>query len=112
MKPARGLLTVRKLEHEETLPSGRIIIPEAARETLASCQMEVVAVGEPEMCEDREECDRTLHVTDDGIKHWHYIGDGVHKGAWIITSPRALSETDEDGLYVCKQDAVLAVIEP
>ena len=55
--PARGLALVHPIETEETMPGGRIVVPAGARERLVAQQAEIVAIGEPEICEE-EDCER------------------------------------------------------
>lgn len=101
MRPARGRVLVRRVETEETLPGGRIVLPETVREGMTGQQVEVVAVGLWPECSDGD-CGR-LHE------------DGQHPcridaGAWAVVAPRSLVATDEAGVYVVAQDDVLAVI--
>src|ERR1041385_3799902 len=109
MYPARGRCLVRKVETQETIPGGRILLPESVREGMTGQQVEVVAVGLEPICDDHD-CER-LHVgcpngCFDGRRHPCQVASG----AWAIVAPRSLVEADEDGLYVIAQDDVLAVI--
>lgn len=111
MTPARGTLLVRKVETEDTLPGGKVIIPESLRENLIPNQAEIVAVGLPELCDD-EECERAHGITwRDGPQLRCHDHD-LYSGNWIILKPRSLAATHEDGLYSVSQDAVLAVVRP
>ena len=107
--PARGLVWVRKVETAETLPGGVVILPQEVRDGLTSCQAEVVAVGAPVVCED-EDCER-LHTPDPVVwkrqTHWPH----VEPGQWVVVTHRALGETDQEGVYCCTQDDVLARLE-
>ena len=106
MTPGRGLLTVRYVETPETLPHGRVILTLRAREELTAGQMEVVAIGAPSVCED-DECERP-HTGDQQLRTHPTT---TKPRDWVLIQHRALSETDEEHLYCCAQDAVLAILE-
>jgi co-chaperonin GroES (HSP10) len=108
--PARGKLLLKKLETEETLPGGLVILPETVREGLTTCQMEVVALGEPDYCND-DDCERPHNDMERGGRA-HQRHRALAVGAWIILAPRRLVEADEPGYYLCNQDDVLAVVQP
>ena len=121
MRPARGIVLVRRVETEETLPGGRIIIPQKAREEFASHQVEVVAVGEPEICED-EDCGRyhqEFGVPVEGcdtlieIEREHPIDPRIKPEAWVMVKPRSLVDagTLERTLYFVRQEDILCVLE-
>lgn len=108
MTPARGLVTLRKVETPETTPHGRIVLTPETRDTLTSHQMEVVAIGAPPICTD-DHCERP-HLPDFEEDRTHPVG--VHRGDWVLVRHRSLTETHQEGLYVCQQDAVLAILQP
>lgn len=95
---------MRKPDTQETIPGGRIVLPEGVREDMASCQVEVVAVGLAPLCEDPD-CKWPT------TEHTNYHRP-VEVGDWLIIRPRSLVATDEDKLYVCKQDDALAIVQP
>lgn len=117
---------MRPVQTEETLPGGVIVIPDEARAKFASHQVEVVAVGKPEICTD-EDCG-ALHVgsTDRPAplfgKQWrsvlsgrrlmfgqefmdgrddtvfaHPVPRGLEPGAWAIVQPRSFLPAAPDG---------------
>ena len=108
MTPARGLVTLRRIETPDTLPAGHILLTSETREQLTQCQMEVVAIGAPASCMD-DQCERP-HLPDFEDDRTHPVG--VHRGDWVVVRHRSLTATHEDGLYCCPQDAILAVLQP
>lgn len=91
------------------LPHGHILLTPETREALTSCQMVVVAVGAPILCDDPD-CERP-HATEDSLRM------GRHRVPcqpqdWVLVRHRSLTETHEEGLYACQQDDVLAVLQP
>lgn len=119
MIPARGKALVRKVQTPETLPGGKVILTEMAREGLTAQQGELIALGEFPICEDGD-CERP-HVAVGGFyPGWpkgtrspgmYYHANDLAEGNWVLLAPRSLVETDEPGLYVVRQDDVLAVLE-
>jgi hypothetical protein len=101
-------LLLRKLETPETLPGGRILLPEGVRDDLTSCQMEVVAVGDDAVC-DNEDCEREHYARWDD-RRYHVCDARVRAGAWVLLEPRRLADAGEDGLYLCNHDDVIAVV--
>lgn len=113
MMPARGKLYVRAVETGETLPGSRIILTQATRDKLTSCQVEVIAVGYPALCNDFPECERNhiaaFHAPVGKFPDEpHYHPHGVGVGDWVVVTHRSLSPTHQDNLYCCHQDDVLA----
>ena len=107
MTPARGTVLVRKLETEDTYRGGKIVLPEKTRESLTANQVEIVAVGYNAPCEN-DECERP-HIDIEGTPfHWEEIG----AGQWAVLAPRSLVATHEPGLFIARQDAVLAIVKP
>ena len=115
MTPSRGNLLVREVETSETLPGGRIVLPEQVREHYSAMQYECVSVGEPERCED-EDCERQ-HLPSIEMREingrrkrtlLHY--SHVHAGDWVLTKPRVAIDTGMDGLYIIRQDDVVGVL--
>lgn len=107
---------VRPVETEDRLPGGRIIIPEDARQKFASHQVQIVAVGEPEICED-ETCSRQhglhagFHPTGEWFEeHYHGVPADLREGAWALVRPRSFTPVGHDGdkLYAVRQSDVLA----
>jgi co-chaperonin GroES (HSP10) len=98
--PARGLAYIRHVKTAETYAGGRIVVPEQARDKVASQQFEVVAVGDYERCDDPDECRR--HHTKRG-EHIHRL----EEGDWILVRNRAWMETPDPHVFVVRQDAIL-----
>ena len=118
IRPARGLCLVRPVATEETLPGGRIFIPDGSREKLASHQVEIVAVGLPEICEDKkcERDHRRFCISDfasppniSAEEREHRITFDV--GAWALVKPRSFLPAAHDGqkLYFVRQSDVMGV---
>lgn len=112
MRPARGAVYVTPIQTAE-LQRG-IILLEDTRGRVAANQMQVVAVGLPEVCEDRDDCRRPdhAHAFDDPPNKWvHWQAPDMD--AWVLIRPRSLVPVAQDGakLYSVKQSDVLAVIE-
>lgn len=116
--PARGIVLVKRVETEETLPGGRIIIPQKAREEFASHQVEVVAVGEPEICRDDDDATCTrLHVVEpwwcgEGEDVVHPIDPRIKPEAWVMVKPRSLVDagTLERNLFFVRLEDILCVL--
>lgn len=116
-RPARGLVLVRPVQTEDTLPGGKIVIPDKAREKFAAYQVRVVAVGEPEICED-EDCQRP-HGLLAGYRtngewfeeNYHNTPQSLQDGAWAIVAPRSYIPAAPDGqpLYFVRQSDILGV---
>lgn len=124
MRPARGKVLVKRVETEETLPGGRIIFTDAAREAWAQWQIEVIAIGEPPWCQEpKGDCLRP------GAVHQHtrlpgdtsLLGEGpsVHLGdtrltpsAWCIIRHRSLVPLgSDDKRFLCNQEDILGVFQ-
>lgn len=139
IRPARGVVLVRKAETEETMPGGKIIIPQDSREKIASYQVEIVAVGAPERCENKY-CGRdhsypgfapllvskaSRHevpsrpgdiVGVDAVTEWvgerlHILPENVRPGAWALVRPRSFVDASHptESLYYVRQVDVLGV---
>jgi co-chaperonin GroES (HSP10) len=105
MRPARGLLLVRPVETDD-IQRGIVLLSDT-RERMTQAQCEVVAVGEPAICEDAD-CDRP---------HEMWPEFDVHKcvvrvGAWLLVRPRSFIEgpTPECKEWFVHQDDVLAIL--
>lgn len=105
MTPARGLVTLRRVETPDMLPAGRIVLTPETREQLTSQQMEVVAIGAPPVCEDAD-CERPHELGED----WRTHAIHFRRRDWVLVRHRSLVETPEAGLYACQQDDILAVL--
>lgn len=99
MTPSRGRLLVQPVETQEQ--SGGIFLLEETRARWVGQQCEVVSVGEPERCDEWEDCSRPH----DTMMH-HPIT--VKSGDWILVTPRSYAATDVDKRWVIRQDDVLA----
>lgn len=95
-------------ETEESLPGGKIIIPQIAREKYAANQFLVVSVGEEEVCEWPEDCERMFHRFESLKLCVHPLDERVRPGAWVVVRPRSLVDA-RPGEYLIKQTDVLAV---
>lgn len=104
IKPARGLLYVRKIETEEVYRGGRVLIPQQAQDKIAKHQFEVVSVGDYARCPDVDECSRPH--TKFG-EHRHYLV----VGSWILAKNRSWGHTVDPDIYVLRQDDVLGVFQ-
>jgi len=112
IQPARGKVLVKRIETAESLPGGRIFLTPKTREDLTAQQVEVVAIGAPAYC-DSEDCERphlpSVGITSDPMRYrTHTLR--IAPSDWVLLAPRSLSESGEDGLYICNQDDVLAVL--
>jgi hypothetical protein len=122
MRPARGLLLVRPVETDD-IQRGIVLLSDT-RERMTQAQCEVVAVGEPAVCEDEEcwrehktitwdECQMTLEQRlalgwdAPRVHPWH-----VGVGAWLLVRPRSFIEgpTPERAEWFVHQDDVLAIL--
>lgn len=126
MNVGRGLVLVRPAETEESIPGGRIILPETAREKMTANQMFIISVGLPEFCDD-EDCPRKhdiFQITDFGsldgkvrprvfAEQWeHPIDPRIAPGAWCIVRHRSLVDSGDetDRTFFVRQDEIEAVI--
>ena len=107
MQPSRGNLLVKPVETQESW--GPIVLLEETRQRWVGMQAEVVAVGEPELCADYEECPRWMHGQwglEENAPLIHICE--VKKGDWLLCRPRCFVATDVENVWVCKQSDVLA----
>lgn len=125
MTPARGLLLVRPVETDETMPGGVIALIAETRERMTANQCEVIAVGafaecDPARSRAERKCDR-LHVFDPCVSctgcaspcpearrvHAHPI----QPSDWLLVRPRSYiaGPTPERKEWFVHQDAVLAI---
>lgn len=111
MRPARGAVYVTPIQTAE-IQRG-VILLEDTRERVAANQMQVVAVGGPEICEDEDECSRPFHTWYEGNPVCHPRDHRLVKDAWVLIRPRSLVPVGQDGakLYSVRQSDVIAVIE-
>lgn len=118
LTPQRGLLLVRPVDTDETLPGSHIILTANTRDAIAAHQCEVLAVGEPAECDPtrsraERRCERTHHmwVTADGEYRSH--GAMVDVGDWILIRPRSALDSPhpEQKQWFVHQDAVLAIFQ-
>ena len=117
--PARGLCLVQKAETEEKV--GSIILTQNAREEMASYQVEILSVGEPEFCDD-DDCERPHGLdqtwtkgTGDAVigtttAKWHAADVAV--GDWCVVKHRSFIPSDDPHgkTFYVRQDDVLAVL--
>lgn len=110
MIPARGKVLLRPVETSELLPGGRILLTERTRQDLTSHQMEVLAIGASAYCINPD-CERCNQLTGKAIYPEAFTHQCDAKvGDWVLVAHRSLSETDTDGVFICSQDSVLAVL--
>jgi hypothetical protein len=110
MIPARGLVLVELAQTEETIPGGRILLTQNEREKMAAYQMQVIAVGQPAICEHPKTCDRThAALTHRNGKLEHIIATVLKPNAWVLIRPRSLIDAGtETNRYLVRQDDILA----
>lgn len=115
--PAPGLAFVRRIQTDERYRGSPIVIPEQARDKIASEQWEVVSVGAPEPCDD-EDCERMhMEFTDIHDEFWkEQYGSRCHLSNlrvedWVLIRKRSAVESPEPGLYIVRQDAVIGKFE-
>lgn len=116
MIPARGKLFVKLIETGETLPGGKILLTDRIRADLTASQMEVMSVGYPAQCPLFPDCERPhLAALSAPVGAFpdepHFHPCAVKPGDWVLLAPRGLTETDDPTLFVCSQDAVLAILQ-
>ena len=102
MKPNRGFVLVAPVETSETFDGGTIILPQSVREGVSQYQCTVLAIGEPEICEDKK-CQRPhfrlVHTefqtlgSDRPPRVFHEIKEHsippeLVVGAWVLVKPR------------------------
>ena len=104
--PARGRLLVKAIETAETLNGGRIFLTENTREGMVMGQYEVVAIGDPERCED-ETCEHP-HVECFGDQ-LHPIDERLQIGSWILVTPRSAIDADALGYYFVNSSDVIGI---
>ena len=99
MKPNRGYVLVAPVETSETFDGGTVILPQSVREGMASYQCTVLAIGLPEICEDKKcqrphkgdeftKADFGIPVADFKPRFWHPIPPELVVGAWVLVKPR------------------------
>jgi len=106
---------VRPVETPETIGGGKILLTEKTRQDMTSHQMEVIALGLPSRCVHWAECERPHCTTatsyfpgGEPVEATHICDAKV--GDWVLVAHRSLSETDTDGIFICSQDDVLAIL--
>ena len=130
MTPNRGFVLVAPVETSETFDGGTIILPEQVREGMAAYQCTVLAIGEPEICEDKK-CQRPhFHLrhtefqtlgSDRPPRVFHEIKEHpippeLVVGAWILVKPRCYIDAgDPQGkqyfVHINNVEAVFVVTE-
>lgn len=130
MKPARGLLLVKRVQTEDVIRG--IIAPPQTLDKWTAQQFEVVAVGEPMLYEEDAVpaawWTREALYDVDGVGVLVYpaakllphrgkalfyrdVDPAIVPGAWIIVTPRVLMPTGDHVHFLIRQDHVMAVIE-
>lgn len=108
LRPTRGLLLVRPVDTDDVQRG--IILLSDTRERMTQAQCEVIAVGEPAVCED-EECERPhANYTVDAKYFVHPCA--VRVGAWLLVRPRSFiaGPEPERKEWFVHQDDVLAIL--
>lgn len=100
--PARGLAFIRHVTTEDRYQGGSIIIPEHIRDKVAKQQFDVVAVGEPDICED-EDCQRPHEISPEYDTHIRQ----VEAGDWVLCRNRSWAMTPDPDVYVVRQFDIL-----
>lgn len=104
LRPARGLAFIKHIETEETYPGSAILVTQKTRDKITKCQFEVVRVGDYARCAD-EDCERP-HTKFREHKHHLLEGD------WVLCKNRAWMETDDEQIYVIRQDDIWGKFTP
>jgi hypothetical protein len=103
--PAHGLCYIKHVDTVETYANSPVIIPVQARDRVAKCQFEVVAVGPDEICEDPEECERPHLVHFESDLHSHRGGLAV--GDWVLCRNRMWESTPDPAIFVVRQGDII-----
>lgn len=121
IRAARGCVLVRRAETEETIPGGKIFLPQDTREKMAAYQVEIVDVGPPDVCEnevctrDHDSAYRSSPSASEASFSYrvHRIPESVKPGAWAIVRPRSFiaASHDDKNLYFVRCDDVYAVFQ-
>jgi hypothetical protein len=108
LKPRAGKLLVKRIETEDTLPEGKVLLLDDTKNKMTSGQFEIVAVGDDLVCEN-EDCERQHYWKyKAGIGRTH--GAPPKVGAWVLLAPRSLIATDDPIIFLVAQDGVLALL--
>ena len=81
---------VAPVETSETFDGGTIILPQSVREGVSQYQCTVLAIGAPEICEDKR-CQRPHDIEVDGSlagERQHPIPPELVVGAWVLVRQR------------------------
>ena len=107
MKPARGLVWIRKVVTEETYRGGSIFIPDQARDKVARMQFEVVALGDYEFCgaDSWEDCPLAHHTKRSEHRHRLNVGD------WVLCRNRAWGSTPDPDVYSIRVEYIVGVFK-
>ncbi len=97
MTPARGVTELRRVQTDERI--GSLIAPQQARERITAQQFEVVAMGEAEVCEDVDDCERPH----EGSCH---PNPPLREGDWVLVQPRSWIDSPTGTVFV-STDAIL-----
>ena len=123
MRPNRGFVLVAPVETSETFDGGTIILPQSVREGVSQYQCTVLAIGLPEICEDKK-CERfhsghsatssatldtdedgelldedrwphrpSRQAKDEGWTFWHPIPPELVVGAWVLVRQRCFIDS-------------------
>jgi co-chaperonin GroES (HSP10) len=103
LKPRAGKALVKRIETEDTLPEGKVVLLEDTKNKMTSGQFEIVALGGALPCTDYDNCERPH---DEGDFHVQQ----AKEGDWVLLAPRSLIATDDSSLFLVSQDDVLALL--
>lgn len=111
--PTRGVILVRPVETEETVPGGKIILTEETRERLAADQVQLIEVGPGDVCEN-EHCSRPHETTISRNGHavrTHVVDPRFVPEAWVLVQPRSFVDAghETEKRYFARHDDVRAV---
>jgi hypothetical protein len=106
--PARGLAFIRHIETVETYGNSPIVITPKTRDKIAAQQFTVVAAGDFEYCEDREDCER-CSCRWNIYQHEYLHEHEVREGDWVLVRNRAWQSTPDPSVFVIKVDDILGV---
>lgn len=112
--PTRGVILIRPVETEESLPGGRIILTEESRRRLAADQVQILEVGPPEICEN-EACSRpheTEIARNGQTVRVHPTDPRLVPDSWAIVQPRSFVDASHatERQWFARQDDVRAVL--
>ena len=118
--PSRGLLLVRPVETDETLPGAKLILLSETRERMTANQCEVIAVGAPAECDPtrsraERKCEREHALEADYPRRILRVHPcPINVGDWLLVRARAYIDSPypERKEWFLHQDDALAILSP